>query len=177
MVTMRWHMLAPNGSKSGIARPGRLSPAWQGVGCNSVPPCSNLSQPSSRSALHQWGHAVKTGPCHLPTCSSHSTCSPAEATAPGFSAGTGSGDCACRTSLPAERLSDSCWAAVVVPSGGGKLLETSVGPCLGLSPPAPTQHQKQEEAEGVAPVAQLKPGRNVGCCVMTKAHMLITSIS
>lgn len=78
--------------------------------------------------------------------------------------------------LPVVWRSSSCWTATVVPPRDGKLLWDPVYLCL--SPPAPAQHQKQKEAdEGVAPVAQLKPGRNVGCCVMTKAHMLITSIS
>lgn len=46
----------------------------------------------------------------------------------------------------------------------------------GLSSPHPTHNQDQTEAEGVAPVAQLRSGRSVGCCEMTKAHMLLTSI-
>lgn len=76
---------------------------------------------------------------------------------------------------PAERLAaETHWTAVV-------FLETENSRKhlwdLRLFVVVPTQHQKQEEAEGVAPVAQLKPERNVGCCVMTKAHMLITSIS
>lgn len=172
-------MPAPNGSKSGTAGPGRLSPAAQGVCRNGVPPPSNLSQPSSHPAAHQQGHAVKTRTCCPLACSSHGMSSPVEATAPGLRGGTGSGDSTCRTSscrVAAPTLVGALRWCLPEPETSRSCLWDLV--CLWLSPPAPARHQKQEEAdEGVAPVAQLKPGSSVGCWVMTKAHMLITSIS
>lgn len=127
---------------------------------------TSLSCPPT-SLFHQWGDAVNTGPCCLLTsfCSMLST---AEATAPGFSCGSGRGDCPFRTVAPTPiRL---LWLCLLEMENSWKHL------ICGCPPLAPTQHQKQT-AEGVAPMAQLKPGRNVSCCVMTKVHMLIASIS
>jgi len=79
--------------------------------------------------------------------------------------------------LPAERLLRP--TTVVLPRDR-KLLETPTGPRLCVVVPTSSgQRQTQEQAdEGAARGALLKPERYVVCCcVMTKAHMLITSIS
>lgn len=125
---MRWHVPAPSGSTNGTVRPGRSSPAWQGVCCNSVPPCSNLFLLSSLSAFHQWGCAVK-----MRSCWSCCHSSKVSVVAP----------------VPAEHL--PTWQlqlAMVVPHRNRKVQQTSVGSCLWLSPPAPTQLQTLE-AEGL----------------------------
>lgn len=115
VVAMRWHVPAPGGSKPGTATPGRSSPAWQGVCFNSVPPCSNLSQLSSLSALHQWGPAVKMRSCW--SCCHSSKVSMVALGAEPVPA----------EHLPTDWLLQLYWTAMAVPHRNRKLQETSVG--------------------------------------------------
>lgn len=151
---------APSGSENGTARPGMSSPAWQGGCCNSDLPCPTLSQLSSLSALHQWGHAVQ-----MRSCWSCCHCSK-------VSGGTRNRACAYRISpyrVGAPALLD--WHDCT-----SQKQKTPANSCGILSVIAPTSSHSASKTGGwrAAPVAQLKPETNVGCCVMTKSHMLLS---